>query len=515
MNEKEKDNIEQTTDALDSLVQDDTGNSTDIEEGGFKFLGDPTANAKPTKDKTAFKKLIPVLSLCLIATVLFVAVVVLKKAVPEKDPLISDINTGDIEIFDFTGTTADRMEIKNSQDEYAFVKKLTKTYYIEGKEDLPVANSTILAALTYFGSLNAKTEVLKDVTDFEQYGLTKPLSTVTWIKGDTKHYIEIGGLNTSSDHYMRVDGGSTVYTLDATVAAYFLSPRMDYYDTAVFEYDQEADAAYIKEFVLHKKGGDKIVVELQDLTEENLQSAYLITSPIEHQLSIERSVEITTLMANLTTLTVFSDDISPENLKKYGLDDPAYTFSFTNVQEVNTAYFGNLSDDGYYYVYAEGKDFIYIVDKSTIGVLDYDVADFCETMTYTRSYDTIDSLTISGMGKNYDIVITGTSEESNMMAYINNKAVEYENFATLYAHIISIDVKEVGNKDADDELLVTITVNCKDGSTDVLKYYKKDALNSFYELNGRGRLIVPTSKVEEIIKFSQMLYDGDEIIAEW
>jgi len=133
MNEKEKDNIEQTTDALDSLVQDDTGNSTDIEEGGFKFLGDPTANAKPTKDKTAFKKLIPVLSLCLIATVLFVAVVVLKKAVPEKDPLISDINTGDIEIFDFTGTTADRMEIKNSQDEYAFVKKLTKTYYIEGK----------------------------------------------------------------------------------------------------------------------------------------------------------------------------------------------------------------------------------------------------------------------------------------------------------------------------------------------------------------------------------------------
>ena len=40
-------------------------------------------------------------------------------------------------------------------------------------------------------------------------------------------------------------------------------------------------------------------------------------------------------------------------------------------------------------------------------------------------------------------------------------------------------------------------------------------MNSFLELNGEGRLIVATSKVEQILKFAQQLYDGEEIIVEW
>ena len=63
--------------------------------------------------------------------------------------------------------------------------------------------------------------------------------------------------------------------------------------------------------------------------------------------------------------------------------------------------------------------------------------------------------------------------------------------------------------------LVTITVNCLDGTTDVLKYYKVDEMKSFYELNGSGRLMVPTAKIEQILTFSQNLYDGKEIVIEW
>ena len=109
----------------------------------------------------------------------------------------------------------------------------------------------------------------------------------------------------------------------------------------------------------------------------------------------------------------------------------------------------------------------------------------------------------------------GTSEESNLQAYINNKFVEYENFGSLYAHIISIDVSEVGTKPEGATPLVTIEVNCLDGTKDILKYYKISELKSFFELNGEGRLIVPTSKVEQILTFSQQLYDGQEIVLDW
>ena len=220
-------------------------------------------------------------------------------------------------------------------------------------------------------------------------------------------------------------------------------------------------------------------------------------------------------MKNLTSCTVYDDDISPENLKKYGLDDPQYTFSFTNVQVVNTAYFGNLSDEGYYYMYADGHDFIYIVDADTINVITHDVAYYCEGMSYVRSYDTIDNLTISGGGKTYFIDITGTADTNDLKAYINNKYVEYDRFADLYGHIISIEIKDTGEKHPDDELLVTITVNCIDGTTDVLKYYKQSDLDSFFDLNGKGIFIVPTSKVEQILEFAQKLYDGEEILVDW
>lgn len=62
----------------------------------------------------------------------------------------------------------------------------------------------------------------------------EPLSKVTWTKGETSHYIELGTLAPSGGYYMRVDGGDTVYTYDSTNAKYYMSPRMDFYDTKLF-----------------------------------------------------------------------------------------------------------------------------------------------------------------------------------------------------------------------------------------------------------------------------------------
>ena len=369
--------------------------------------------------------------------------------------------------------------------------------------------------MTYAGTVSAETEVKKGVTDWEEYGLKTPVATVRWTKGDKTHYFEIGDLAPSGNYYMRFNGGDTVYTYSTDAASMFITTRMDYYNTSLFQYDSDTDAPYITEFVIGQRGSDDIVVKLLDLTNEDLNNAFLITNPIEHYFANEKQEDIYNLIGALTGLTVYDDDVTPENLKKYGLDDPKYSFSFTNVAVKNVIHFGNTADEGYLYAYAEGHDFVYIIDEETINVLTHDIASYCDTMSYSRSYDTIDTLTIQGGGKTYDIDITGTAEDGNLKAYINNKYVEYENFGTLYAHIISIDVSDVGDKPQGVDPLVTITINCLDGTTDVLKYYKVDDMKSFYELNGSGRLHVPTSKVEQILTFSQNLYDGKEIVIEW
>lgn len=482
---------------------------------GFQFLGDPTAQVSAAKSKTTFKKFVPVIALLTCAALLFTSVFVLKRVLPDTDDGEATEQKGDIEIFNFTGTSAERLEINNQTDKFAFVRKLEKTYYVEGHEECPVANSSILSALTYVGGLRAVTEVSTDVTDFEQFGLAKPVSTVTWIKGEKKHVIEIGDLAPSGNYYMRVDGGNTVYTLASSTATVFFSPRIDFYNTDVYDFNMQTDGAYVNSMILERKGKETIEFLLQDLSDETIDSAYVLTKPIEHNVSIDKASNLTTLMNDLVSLTVFSDDVSEENLKKYGLTDPAIKFTFVNVAERHVLRFGTVADEGYIYVYKEGNPFIYIVDASTINVLTYELTDYCEKMSYLRSYDKINGLTITGGGKTYDIDITGDAEKENLKAYINNKYVQYENFAELYAHIISIEFTDTGEKKADDELLVTITVDLKDGKKDVLKYYKQSDLNCFYEVNGAGRLVVSTKKVEEILEFAQNLYDGKTFTPEW
>ncbi len=59
------------------------------------------------------------------------------------------------------------------------------------------------------------TNEMTDVTDMEQYGLDAPKATVSVTLSDgTTHTVEIGAENTMiSCHYLRVDGGDTVYTV--------------------------------------------------------------------------------------------------------------------------------------------------------------------------------------------------------------------------------------------------------------------------------------------------------------
>lgn len=506
--------------ALDTLGQVEEQDKAALAERDFEFLGDPTASAESAKKSgSLFKKLRPLIALALVAVLLFVSVAVLKHVIPDETYDITEEEAStDIELTEnISGTSATRVEIKNTLDEFTFVRRLEKTYEIEGKEQLPVSNSTILSALTYAGAVTAVTEVDTGVTDWEEYGLAEPISKVTWIKGDYSHYFELGDLAPSGNYYMRFNGGDTVYTYDVSAANMFITARMDYYDTSLFAFDSTTDGPYITNFTIYsKKMGETVNADLQDLTSEDLgMSAYIMTAPIEHNFSTEKFEAVSTLMGNLTSLTVFSDDISQENLEKYGLTDPEYTFTFTNVAVKNVIHIGDASDEGYRYAYAEGKPFIYIIDEEVMQVLTYDVAGYCDIMSYSRSYDTIDTLRIEGGGKTYNIDIVGTSEEGDLKAYINNKFVEYENFGSLYAHIISIDVSEVGTKPEGVQPIVTVTIDCLDGTTDVLKYYKISDLNSFFELNGEGRLIVPTAKVEQILTFSQQLYDGQEIVLDW
>lgn len=142
--------------------------NTELAVPDFKYLGDPNVHTDEKQNKSStFKRLRPIIALCVIAVLLVGSAFVLKKVLPtEEDPSLEGDDNKGIEIFDLSGSTADKMEIQNTNDSFTFVKKVEKTYVIKDKEELPVNNAAILSALSNFGSLSADSVVAEGVTSF-------------------------------------------------------------------------------------------------------------------------------------------------------------------------------------------------------------------------------------------------------------------------------------------------------------------------------------------------------------
>lgn len=95
---------------------------------------------------------------------------------------------------------------EDSAEEDGAKEASAKTYEVNSSKA-----DEILEALANLTCTNEMT----DVTDMEQYGLDAPKATVSVTLSDgTPHTVEIGVENTMiSCHYLRVDGGDTVYTV--------------------------------------------------------------------------------------------------------------------------------------------------------------------------------------------------------------------------------------------------------------------------------------------------------------
>ena len=158
---------------LDTLGVEEKEDTSEVGSKELQFLGgnydlpEKTKKNKQVKTKPSggIKRFVPIIALLIIAVFSFGVYYVVQKVFPasatdQKYDITEEKNKDIIELApDIAGTSAERLEIKNRLDEFTFVRRLEKTYYIEGKKELPVVNSKILSALTYSGAVKAQTVV--------------------------------------------------------------------------------------------------------------------------------------------------------------------------------------------------------------------------------------------------------------------------------------------------------------------------------------------------------------------
>ncbi len=415
---------------------------------------------------------------------------------------------------------ADSIKIENAFGSYTLVKKAIGTYYMQGKKNLAVLSESVVTLLNNIGTLGVNQTVLKKPTEkqLKNYGLDRPDATVTVVNDDDTYVLKIGiSTSDTNNYYAQISGDPAVYLIGNTVPDVVMLSRNQFYSDTMIEYSEETkDLETLKKMVI---GGaereQEIIIEMNKVEDDEVGAAYMMTAPFSHPFSSTMQENLTGLLSALVTCPIASDDTSAAGLRKYGLDQPAYSLTFVMNGKSQTVYFGDVSEADYRYCYAKGGDFIHNVAETDADVLYAPLKDYCEDMIYTNAYDTMESIKISGNGKTYQIAIGESNEEGDFAVSINNKVVDSELFSDFYAHMLMIGISDLGGKEGAKTSYLTIELKQRGGATDVIKFYEVGNNKCYCEVNGSGNFWVKTYSVDKILTNAQNLYDGESINLEF
>ncbi len=464
------------------------------------------------------KRMKPLLILIGVTLVLAIILWVLVAFVLPKDEA-GDEKGNAVTLLNVNLKEAESVQIKNTFDDYKLVRQAIGTYYVEGKKGYSVDSEKVVEMLGNIGSLTATKKVIENPSEeqMEGYGLKTPAGAVTIVnKGETVQF-NIGTTSASGNYYCKMVGDPAVYLVDGTVPDQVLLARYQFYTDTMIEYTGEA--AEMETFNDIYIGGTKrkepLKLIMQQLGEEEVGTTFLMTEPIHHSFNSVYEEKITNLLTALTSCAVVGDDTSPEGLKKFGLDQPAYTFKYTLKGKTVEVHFGSTTEAGFQYCYVLGGKFVHSLESTNTEFLGLPLRDLCEDMIYSRAADALSAIKVTGQGKNYYIDIGEKNESGDFFVTINNKQVNSEHFSDFYSHILTIAINDLGEKPAGVEPRLTVEFTLKDGTVEVLRFYPVNELKCFAELDGAGRFYVSTLNVDRILQNAQKLVNGEVIQTEW
>ncbi|MBQ3084772.1 MAG: DUF4340 domain-containing protein [Clostridia bacterium] len=486
------------------------------------------------------KRLKPVIILCSILVVLIIAFFVVRHFLPQaveetveqviylldekligadgKEAPADSIPDPD----DRTGVLldeADSIKIENDFGSYVLVKRAIGNYYIQGKKELPVNGESVTTLLENIGKLGMVQEVVEKPTDeqLKNYGLKTPVVTVTVDNGVKSFVLKIGIAHENGNYYAQISGDPAVYLIGPTVPDVVMLSKYQFYSDTMIDYtDSTEDLENLTKMMVGGNGREQdITIELNELADDEVGAAYMITEPFGHPFSNMMQDNLTALLSALAKSSVAGDDVSESALASYGLDEPEFFFSFTISGKTQTVYFGKVSDADYRYCYAKGGKFIHSVAESDADVLYAPLKDYCENMIYTNSYDTMEAIKITGKGKTYQITVSEVAEDGEFTATVNNRVVNSDLFSDFYAHVLMIGISDLGGKEGATAPYLTVEMTQRDGDVDIIRFYKVSDDKCFCEINGGGQFWVKIYNVDLILKNAQNLYDGKEINLEY
>ena len=439
-----------------------------------------------------FKKKVAIISLGIIIALL--GVISYIASTPENRGESVNYGQNDyFEIFSIQEENIKKIRIENGEEEITFVRaekvdksasgKEFKTYVYEYPKnpDILLSQTKIKNMLYDFYEFNVKKVVSEDMEKKGDFGFNKDCPTVTVIDiNDVETKFVLGDKSAVDDsYYVLKEGEDKIYLMSGHKANSFLDGLDSYRETVLGKMDSYTPLSFsitnkgVRALgIRHKMENDKEVVTIDNTT-------YVMLVPYNGIVRIDRFSE---LMENFAEVIVqdFVED-NPQDLSKYGLDNPVKAVLQDIEQNAHELYFGNYDDKGNVYTMYENNDVKYDMVFTTTpemfeAVRDVDPFDLLEKFANLYNIlevSNIKILTAEGLDFNLDI-----NDDTGKRTYkINGKDAIEKGFKSVYQAIAGLVITGQAEEERKENVVCTIEFTFKDGGKKKTTVYEYDERN--------------------------------------
>lgn len=409
---------------------------------------------------------------------------------------------------------------------------------IEELDGINQNNTAIRACVNICSSLSAKQVVEENASDLAKYGLSSPSATVTVtsdVTGETSFLIG-DEIPTGDYRYIAVKGSNTVYTALINNINYFLQDKT-YFCSLSLVYTPSDDAwPNIDRLTVKRKDLDYEMVFITldpDEVPVGFISSQAMIKPVFSALNITTSADVTHGIWGLTAVSAEVVHPTEEDFAKYGLDDPQCTVILDCDTEDYTLKVGNTvyaTDEngndtseiaGYYcYINAVGTDCIYLISADECvwaTVLPGDIIGGQMASNYIMD---LDGMTVETQDKTYDIDINAVEEDKEagieevFDISIDSLPVSGDLFKNWYTFWLECPTNETYFEPltGDEVLYCTVTISRKDGTEQVVKFYRSSGRRLIAEIDGNVGYKIPISYAETLISNIENVKNGKAIV---
>lgn len=521
-----QDNTQNELETAAEPVLSDAANGFEEESTVFSA---PKEHKHKAPKKGNKKRLTSIIAAALAVAVLIGGTVTVIKLIPElQDEEVADSIFEDITVLDNDSSNFKTVTITNSNGTFNFVTQKIETtnddgevetteyWTAEGIDATKLSTTTMESIISSAASITAIREInSKSASDC---GFDEPSVKVTVDDKDGNSYAFFIG-DESSDmlgYYFMLEGSDKIYVVAAGEFSDFLFSLNDLGDktsipATLFEADtsenktEDGSYAYFDSLTLSGKNFPETVTIINN--NEDTASAeivpYLITTPTKRYANSSNLSSLVSLFSNTTTVEGnYAFDITDETLKQYRLDNPDVIVTMT-IEGESKSFEISAIDNTYCAVIYDGATMIRKVSTDSFAFMSLKAEDFYNKNPFLYAISDLSSLSLKTDEDDikFDISIT-EDEDSNKVYNIsaNGTKITASDFQDFYADFVMIECSDFTIEDVSGEPNASIIFDLNDGSDVTINFYKVNATQYQYSIDGVNMGRITSSAYTKMIR---------------